>query len=75
MRVLASIAVVDLVVAAHDGTSASANGIRERPEIELVESGVIDVGTNAFSNVEAVSNCLRSLSEMFLLVSDVMLGA
>jgi hypothetical protein len=34
--VLASVAVVDLVVRAHDGTGASTHGIGERPNVELV---------------------------------------
>ena len=34
--VLASVAVVDLIVRAHDGTSTSTHGIGERPNIKLV---------------------------------------
>jgi hypothetical protein len=36
VRVLASVAVVDLVVRAHDRACASTHGIGERPYVELV---------------------------------------
>ena len=36
VRVLASVAVVDLVVRAHDGASACADGFGERPHVKFV---------------------------------------
>ena len=40
VRVLASIAVVDLVVGAHDRASACADGLGKRPDVKLVLEGV-----------------------------------
>lgn len=40
-----------------------------------MERSVIDVRADTLGNVEAKPSRFRTLSEMFLLVADVMLGA
>jgi len=91
MRVLASVAVVDLVVTAHDGTSASADGIRKRPKVQFMESCIlllsvcsirvshvlayVDICADTFGYVESITKRFTSLSEMLLLVTDIMLSA
>jgi len=44
--VLASIAVVDLVVGAHDGASACADGLSKWPDVELV----LEIVSGTFRN-------------------------
>jgi hypothetical protein len=63
------VAVVGLVVRAHDTTSTSTNSISKRPDIKLVQSDIVDIGRNSIRDVRT------SLSEVLLLVENVMLGA
>jgi len=63
------IAVIGLVVRAHDTASTSTNGISKRPNVKLVQSDVVDVGRDSIRDVRT------SLSEVFLLVENVVLGA
>lgn len=44
LRVLAGLRLVDFVVAAHDGTYTSVDGLGEWPEVELVHRAVVNVG-------------------------------
>lgn len=44
------------------------------PEVQLVHRLVVDVGTKTFGDVEPIASCLRCLTELFLLIGDVMLG-
>lgn len=59
--VLASIGVVDLVVAAHDGSNSGLDGPQEWVSVQLVDGSIVDVGR-------------LLVPEMLLLVSDVVLG-
>jgi len=73
VAVLAGVRVIDLVVRAHNGASSSTDGISERPEVQLVESNVIDVGAGSFADIAA--RLITALTEVFLLVENVMLSA
>ena len=63
------VAVVGLVVRAHDTASTGTNSISKRPDVKLVQSDVVDVGRDSIRDVRT------SLSEVLLLVEDVVLGA
>lgn len=83
--VLASVAVVDLVVSAHDRASAGADSIGERPCVKLVlmiisgilkyclistyQSDIVNVRGDGLADVGS------TLAEVFLLIADVVLGA
>jgi hypothetical protein len=69
---VATLRVVDLVVRAHDGTSAGTNGVRKWPKVQLVKSLVIDVRADRV-NLFALE-CTRR-AEVLLLVQDVVLRA
>ena len=70
VRVLAGVAVVDLVVAAHDARSPCADSICEWPQVELVKCHIINVGADRCCKIVR----WRSLTEMLLLVEDVVLA-
>jgi hypothetical protein len=63
------VAVVGLVVRTHDTTSTSTNSISKRPDVKLVQSDIVDIGRDSIRDIRT------SLSEVLLLVEDVMLGA
>ena len=63
------VAVVSLVVRAHDTTSTGTDSISKRPDVELVQGDVVDVGRDSIRDVGT------SLSEVLLLVENVVLGA
>lgn len=63
------VAVVGLVIRAHDTAGTSTNSISERPDVELVEGDVVDIGRDGVGDVGT------SLSEVLLLVEDVVLSA
>jgi len=73
VTVPASVGVVDLVVRAHDGTSAGADGVSERPQVQLVQSNVINVRANGL--VDGATGLSAALTEMLLLVEDEVLCA
>jgi hypothetical protein len=62
------VAVVGLVVRAHDTASAGTDSISEGPDVKLVQSDIVDVGRDSIRDVGT------SLSEVLLLVEDVVLG-
>jgi hypothetical protein len=62
------VAVVGLVVGAHDTSSTGTDSISKGPDVKLVQSDIVDVGRDSIRDVRA------SLSEVLLLVEDVMLG-
>jgi hypothetical protein len=63
------VAVIGLVVRAHDTAGTSTDSISKGPDVKLVQSDIVDIGRNSIRDVRT------SLSEMLLLVEDVMLGA
>jgi hypothetical protein len=63
------VAVVGLVVRTHDTTSTSTNSISKGPDVKLVQSNIVNIGRDSIRDVRT------SLSEVLLLVEDVMLGA
>lgn len=65
LGVLATIRVVDLIVRAHDGTDASADGISKGPGVELVHSLVVQVGGERLGDVVLAGLDLATLSEVF----------
>src|SRR6202012_4729513 len=71
----AAIAVIDLVVRAHDGAHTGTDPIDKGPEIQLVHGLVIQVGADTLIDVIAIALRLARLAEMLLLVENVMLGA
>ena len=73
VRVLADLGVVDLVVRAHDGSSSSTDGVGERPQVELVQSLVIQVGADGIDEAKVLK--VTGLAEVLLLVHDEVLGA
>lgn len=44
MVILASVGIVNQIVAAHDTTDASLDGLSKGPEVNLVNGSVVDVG-------------------------------
>jgi hypothetical protein len=73
VRVLASLRVVRLVVRAHNCASASADSIGKRPQVQLVQSLVVDVGADGIN--EALVLEVAGLAEVLLLVEDKVLAA
>ena len=67
--VLASVAVVDLVVGAHDRASAGADSIGERPCVELVLTIVSGILESAF-----LFKLTRVTSSMFEEIASLTLG-
>jgi hypothetical protein len=65
LGVLASVAIIDLLIGAHDGTHARPNGIGEWPEIKLVQSLVVNVGRERLGDVVAPTCRFSDLSEVF----------
>jgi hypothetical protein len=63
------VAVVSLVVRAHDTASTGTDSISKGPDVKLVQSDIVDIGRDSIRDVRA------SLSEVLLLVENVMLGA
>jgi hypothetical protein len=73
VRVLASLRVVCLVVRAHDCASAGADGVGKGPEVQLVQSLVIDVGADGIDKALVLE--VAGLAEVLLLVEDEVLAA
>lgn len=73
--VLAAIAVINLVVGAHDSTGSSPDSVGERPEVQLVQSDIVNVGAQRLGDVDTEALGLGGLAEMLLLVENVVLGA
>ena len=73
VRVLAGLRVVDLVVGAHDGTSTGTDSISKRPQIQLVQSLVIDVGADGVDEAKVLE--IAGLAEVLLLIENEVLGA
>ena len=73
VRVLADLGVVDLVVRAHDGSSSSTDGVGERPQVELVQSLVVQVGADGIDEAKVLE--VTGLAEVLLLVHNEVLGA
>ena len=75
MTVLAGVAVVDLVVGAHDCTYTCTNRISKRPQVHLVHGLVIDVGAGSLGDVVPIADGFGDLSEVLLFVGDVVLSS
>jgi len=73
VRVLAKLRVVRLVVGAHNGASSSADGVSERPEVQLVQSLVVHIAADSINKAEVLE--LSRRTEVLLLVVDVVLSA
>ena len=73
VRVLADLRIVDLVVGAHDGASTGADGVGKRPEVQLVERLVVDVGADGIDKAKVLKDA--GLAEVLLLVHEEVLGA
>lgn len=73
IRVLAGLRVVDLVVRAHDGTRAGADGVSKGPQVQLVQSLVVQVGADGIDKAKVSE--IAGLAEMLLLVHNEVLGA
>jgi hypothetical protein len=63
------VAVISLVVRAHDTASTGTDSISKGPDVKLVQGDIVDIGRDSIRDVRT------SLSEVLLLVEDVMLGA
>lgn len=74
IAVLASLRIVDQIVAAHDRSNPSLDSICKRPDIKFMECLIIDVRRSRLSDVETIVSRFGSLPEMLLFVSDVMFG-
>lgn len=75
ITVLTGLRIIDEIVAAHDGSHTSLDSICKGPNVELVQSLVIDVGRARLSDVEAVISGLGDLAEVFLLIAHIVFGA
>lgn len=53
----------------------TANSIRKGPKVQLVKRLIVDIRAHTLSNIKSIASSLSSLSEMLLLVTNVMLGA
>lgn len=73
--IAAAIGIVDLVVRTHDRAGAGANCVSERPKVQLVHCLVICILADRFCDVVAIPLSFWGLSEVFLLVEDVVLSA
>jgi hypothetical protein len=73
--VCTSIAVVDLLVRAHNGTSSSTNSVCKRPKVQLVHSDVVHIRAQGFGDVETVASGFWCLAEVLLFIDDVVLSA
>lgn len=73
VRVLAGLRVVDLVVRAHDGTSTGADSIGKGPQVELVQSLVVNIGADGIDEAKVLK--VAGLAEVLLLVQNKVLGA
>lgn len=60
---MARLRLVDLVVAAHNGTDTGVDGLCEWPDVKLVHRAVVDVGGVNLSG-------LGSTAEVFLFIAD-----
>ena len=75
IAVLTSIAIIDQIVRTHHRACARSNSIGKRPEIQLVHGLVVDVRAEWLTDREVVACCFGDLTEVFLLVADVVLRA
>lgn len=68
--VFAGVGLVEAVIGAHNGRSPGLDGVSERPEIEFMDSPVVDVGGYGFGPSAICLVGIRTLG--LLLIGDVM---